>query len=146
MRSLLSDPAAPLPSIEDEFEHLPEDDTPHDGPTSEQHVFTGAALPDYLDARLDILSGPGVGEPFKVTMVRTVIGRGRSADMRVKDGKMSKVHATIIYTGSEFRIRDEKSTNGTFLNGSRVIEYWIRDGDRVRVGDSLLQFRFGAKP
>ena len=59
------------------------------------------------------------------------------------DQRMSRSHASITYTGSEFRIRDEKSANGTFLNGSKVVEYAIRDGDKLLVGDTLLRFRVG---
>jgi hypothetical protein len=99
------------------------------------------ALPDFLEARLEVLDGPNITRRFDLTRVRTVIGRGHGSHLRVHDTKMSKKHASIIYAGSEFRIHDEGSTNGTFLNGSRVVEYAIRDGDKLLVGDSILRFR-----
>jgi pSer/pThr/pTyr-binding forkhead associated (FHA) protein len=73
-----------------------------------------------------------------------VIGRGSDADVRVDDPKVSRKHASIFYTGSEFRIRDESSINGTVLNGSRVVEYAIRDGDELVIGETLLRFRVRA--
>lgn len=104
----------------------------------------GAALPSYVVAYVDVLSGPDVtGQPHRLTMLRTVIGRGPEADLRIKDERMSRRHATIYYEGGEFRIRDEKSANGTFLNGSKVVEYAIRDKDKILVGDSRLQFHLG---
>lgn len=105
----------------------------------EPHV--GAVLPNFLEAQLDVVSGPDAPSAFRLTMTGTVIGRGLSADVRVHDSKASKRHAIITYSGSEFRIRDEKSTNGTFLNGSKVSEYAIRDGDKLLIGDTLLRFR-----
>jgi hypothetical protein len=101
-------------------------------------------LPEFVAAQLEVLSGPHTAGPFALATVRTRLGRGQDADVRINDTKMSKIHASITYCGSEFRVRDEKSTNGTFLNGSRVVEYVIRDGDKVLVGDSLLRFKLGS--
>ena len=103
----------------------------------------GAALPRFLVVYLDVIGGPDVGTTHKVTMVNTVIGRGPEADIRIKDERASRKHAAIVYTGGEFRIRDEDSANGTFLNGSKVVEYAIRHGDKILVGDSLMQFHLG---
>jgi pSer/pThr/pTyr-binding forkhead associated (FHA) protein len=101
-------------------------------------------LPSFVEARLEVLTGPDLRGPFYLKTVKTVIGRGQAAHVRVHDTRMSKEHASILYAGSEFRIRDEKSTNGTFLNGSQVVEYAIRDGDKLLVGDSILRFVVGS--
>jgi pSer/pThr/pTyr-binding forkhead associated (FHA) protein len=74
-------------------------------------------------------------------MIRTVLGRAGDVDILVNDRKASRRHASIFYSGSEFRIRDEGSANGTLLNGSKVGEYIVRDGDEVTVGDTVLRFR-----
>ena len=143
-------PAVPgtetLPSVADERDHRSADDTQQYPVASHRGVSTGAALPDFLAVYLDVVSGPDDGDSHKLTMVRTVLGRGPQADIRVHDPRMSRGHASIIYTGSEFRIRDEKSANGTFLNGSRVVEYAVRSGDKILVGDTLLQFRLSRDP
>src|SRR5581483_2655268 len=76
-----------------------------------------------------------------ITKVRAVIGRGPGSDARLHDPKASRKHASIFFTGSEFRVRDESSANGTLLNGSRVVEYAIRDGDELLIGDAVLRFR-----
>ncbi|MEO6419109.1 MAG: FHA domain-containing protein, partial [Polyangiaceae bacterium] len=86
-----------------------------------------APLPLDVRAYLEVKSGPAVG-PIELTMTRVVIGRANEADVRVVDSKTSRKHAEIFYTGQEFRIRDEGSANGTLLNGSRVVEYVLRDG------------------
>jgi pSer/pThr/pTyr-binding forkhead associated (FHA) protein len=74
-------------------------------------------------------------------MVTTLIGRGHEADVRIRDARISRRHATIFFSGTEFRIRDEGSGNGTMLNGSRVVEYCVKDGDEIVVGRSILRFR-----
>jgi pSer/pThr/pTyr-binding forkhead associated (FHA) protein len=122
-------PVVRSPDQTDEYPIIMPRDLLHDEP-----------LPSFLEARIEVLSGPDQGTRFDLKTVRTLIGRGQGAHVRVHDNRMSKQHASIFYTGSEFRIRDEKSTNGTFLNGSQVVEYAIRDGDKLLVGDSLLRF------
>jgi pSer/pThr/pTyr-binding forkhead associated (FHA) protein len=64
------------------------------------------------------------------------------ADVRLDDRRASRRHASIFYSGSEFRVRDEGSANGTLLNGSKVVEYALRDGDELLVGDTLIRIRF----
>lgn len=93
-----------------------------------------------VDARLAVASELEADRLHPLTKVRTVLGRGPDADVRVNDPKASRRHASIFFTGVEFRIRDESSVNGTLLNGSRVVEYAIRNGDEVLIGDTLLRF------
>lgn len=125
------------------------DDVPPTDVTAQHPSFslrtpsTDETLPSFLEAYLEIVSGPDAQRRIRVTKAATVVGRGEDADARVHDTSLSKRHATILYTGSEFRIRDEGSTNGTLLNGSKVIEYALRDGDKLLVGDTLLRFCFG---
>jgi hypothetical protein len=104
-------------------------------------TVSAAVVPRTVRAWLEVRGGPAVADgPFPITMVRTLIGRGRQADIRVKDARLSRRHATIFFTGTEFRIRDEASGNGTMLNGSKVVEYCVRDGDEVVAGSSIFCF------
>lgn len=103
--------------------------------------FADERLPHAVDARLVCASDRGLRHSHPLTKVRTVIGRGHDADVRVNDPMVSRKQATIFFTGVEFRVRDEGSRNGTVLNASRVIEYAIRDGDQLLVGDTLFRFR-----
>jgi hypothetical protein len=101
-----------------------------------------APLPPGIIAELAVST---VGVPgtrrHRLTTTSTVIGRGDDVQLRVADTKISRRHATIEFKRGEFRIRDEKSANGTVLNGSRVLEYALRNGDEVVVGDTKLRFR-----
>ena len=102
----------------------------------------GAAMPRTVRAWLEVVAGPALDAgQFPITMVRAVLGRGHQADIRIRDGRLSRKHATIFFTGTEFRIKDENSGNGTLLNGSRVVEYCVRTGDEVIAGSSVFRFR-----
>jgi pSer/pThr/pTyr-binding forkhead associated (FHA) protein len=126
-----------LPTLTDEGEISPaENEETEKNPESARQVFATTPLPG--DVRAELV---GRRRSFPLTMIRTVLGRGSEADVLINDRKASRRHASIFYSGSEFRIRDEGSANGTLLNGSKVGEYIIRDGDEVTVGDTVMRFR-----
>jgi pSer/pThr/pTyr-binding forkhead associated (FHA) protein len=65
----------------------------------------------------------------------TVVGRTESAEFVVPDDfQMSGVHFSVSWVDGEFRIRDLNSTNGTTLNGQRILEAALHDGDEVVAG------------
>ena len=137
----------PKPKLRLEAPGLP--GTPESGPEdstlivrSSKASVASAAMPRAVRAWLEVVSGPALDvAKFPITMVRTLIGRGHQADIRIRDGRLSRRHATIFFTGDEFRIKDESSGNGTILNGSRVVEYCVRTGDEVIAGSSTFRFR-----
>jgi hypothetical protein len=62
------------------------------------------------------------------------------------DGYVSRRHATITHTGQHYEIADLDSNNGTFVNDIRLAAREtrpLRDGDRIRVGNIVLQFTVG---
>ena len=75
------------------------------------------------------------------------IGRGRQAgnDIIISgDGMISKSHCRVIYEGGAFTLRDENSSNGTYLAGERLTPgkaYPLRPGDEARIGQTLLSLR-----
>ncbi len=73
----------------------------------------------------------------------TKIGRGDLADIVLDDPLVSRVHAVLEVT-SEGRchIRDAGSKNGLIVNGVKVQESVLSDGDVLRLGESLLVYRF----
>jgi EAL domain-containing protein (putative c-di-GMP-specific phosphodiesterase class I) len=72
------------------------------------------------------------------------IGRTESADLQVDSTRVSREHAVIVREGSVFRIRDLGSTNGTFVNGERIDEAALSDGDVVVIADAEFTFFAGA--
>jgi pSer/pThr/pTyr-binding forkhead associated (FHA) protein len=134
---LLSQSRSRLPTLTDESERDPnaEEET-EKTPETAQPLFATSPLPSHIRAEL-----VAAQSAHPLTTIRTVIGRGADADIQISDRKASRRHASILYSGSEFRIRDEGSANGTLLNGSKVTEYVIRDGDELVVGETVMRFR-----
>jgi pSer/pThr/pTyr-binding forkhead associated (FHA) protein len=66
------------------------------------------------------------------------VGRGFSADVRLVDQTVSRRHAVIVDRGDGPWILDDRSANGTFVNGQRVAEAPLRDRDVVRLGRVVL--------
>lgn len=69
------------------------------------------------------------------------IGRDPSNDLVLPDAMVSRRHALIEYRGSQFFLRDCNSSNGSLVNGDRVTERSLRDGDLVAIGSARLLFR-----
>ncbi len=62
------------------------------------------------------------------------IGRHPDNDLQLTDRNISRFHAIIEPKQEGFLLRDLGSRNGTFVNGHRVEEAWLRAGDQIRVG------------
>ena len=69
---------------------------------------------------------------------------GRTGDVALPwDGKVSRVHCQLAPVGSEWTVVDDGlSRNGTYVDGEKVTtRRRLRDGEAIRVGDTVLQFR-----
>jgi pSer/pThr/pTyr-binding forkhead associated (FHA) protein len=70
----------------------------------------------------------------------THVGRGFSADVRLDDQSVSRRHAVIVDHGDGVKILDDRSANGTFVNGERVAEATLGDRDVVTLGGVILVY------
>jgi hypothetical protein len=70
----------------------------------------------------------------------THIGRGFTADLRLEEHQVSRRHAILVQRGARVRLLDDRSANGTFVNGRRIIESELRDGDVVLIGPVALRY------
>jgi EAL domain-containing protein (putative c-di-GMP-specific phosphodiesterase class I) len=84
----------------------------------------------------------GIAQRIELDHFPFRIGRCSTANFVVYSRQVSKEHAEVIVAGEEFRIRDAGSTNGTFVNGQRVVEAPLNNGDIVHVAHK--EFRFGS--
>jgi ABC transport system ATP-binding/permease protein len=63
------------------------------------------------------------------------IGRATGADFIVDAALVSRVHCRLtVLSGGELEVRDLESTNGTYVNGSRIETARLEAGDRLQVG------------
>ncbi len=66
------------------------------------------------------------------------VGRAKSNDVVVDDYLASRVHAYLVGTPDGVEIRDNGSSNGTFVNGAPITRAVLRDGDVVTIGNTDL--------
>ncbi|RDH76103.1 ATP-binding cassette domain-containing protein [Mycolicibacterium moriokaense] len=71
------------------------------------------------------------------------IGRNTDNDIVIPDVLASRHHATLVPTATGTEIRDNRSINGTFVNGTRVESAMLNEGDTVTIGNVDLVFRGG---
>jgi diguanylate cyclase (GGDEF)-like protein len=94
-------------------------------------------------AYLIVLAGNEVGKMFKLSDGETVIGRSHRADIRIDDDSISRMHVKLALNGTTVSIEDLGSSNGTLVNGGRIASDQLRDGDKIRVGETtILKFTF----
>jgi pSer/pThr/pTyr-binding forkhead associated (FHA) protein len=96
-------------------------------------------------ARVTLRTDSGeVLQEFVLEKQEVVIGRAPTSDILLsKDKLTSRRHATIHYENGVYILTDERSANGTFVNGQQLeekIPYTLRHGDRVSIGEYELLF------
>ncbi len=71
----------------------------------------------------------------------TKIGRAPDNDLVVAHQSISRHHATIAMIDGVYCLQDLQSQNGTYVDGDRVSQAPLKDGDTIRLGDARFQFR-----
>ena len=68
------------------------------------------------------------------------IGRGLAADLRLDESSVSRRHAILVPRPSGARILDDRSSNGTLVNGRRVQQADLRNGDIIVLGRVVMRY------
>jgi hypothetical protein len=78
--------------------------------------------------------------PFTADVL--TIGRGRDNDVQIKnDSKVSRYHCRIFRRNAHFFVEDNKSSNGTLVNGELVTERRLFGGEEIIIGETFFRFR-----
>jgi pSer/pThr/pTyr-binding forkhead associated (FHA) protein len=95
---------------------------------------------------LKFISGKYQGGEFPLKPEKQIIvGRSSELDMVLVEDMVSRKHAKITVTGGKVTIEDLGSTNGTFVNGEKVKQARLKEGDRILVGTSILKLVISSK-
>ena len=70
----------------------------------------------------------------------TRIGRGLSADVHIDDTSVSRRHARVVERSGRAWLLDDRSMNGTWVNGKRVDAAILSNGDEIVLGRVTLRF------
>ncbi len=92
------------------------------------------------------LNGDLIAVPILLEREEVTLGRALEADVRINDFRVSRQHAQIITVhnsedGSEnYLLRDLHSRNGTILNGLKVVQEFLQNGDKIMIGEQIFRF------
>ncbi len=97
--------------------------------------------------RLRFTSGKSKGSSFVLEPGRVLtIGRSPSNDICIPDTKISRIHCQVELADGKCNLTDLNSSNGTFVDGQRVDEAVLEDGDSFHLGFTTAVFeQFGEK-
>lgn len=88
--------------------------------------------------RMVMRSAPSIGKEFPLEKTEIFVGRDLSNDIVINDPEISRRHARLFAQGGSYVLEDLGSTNGTFINGQRLVGPAIlRPGDSVTFGERV---------
>jgi diguanylate cyclase (GGDEF)-like protein len=121
-----------------------------DSPGDQTLVFRRRAHASPALARVNpglvVIQGREIGREYRLRRSELILGRDEGVHVRIPDEGVSRKHALIELSWDADRrvqhvfIRDLGSTNGTLVNGKRVASSDLREGDKIRLGDTVLKF------
>jgi pSer/pThr/pTyr-binding forkhead associated (FHA) protein len=84
----------------------------------------------------------GPGESLLIPLGAGVmhIGRGLSADLHLDEKSVSRRHAMLVHRPTGPRLLDDRSSNGTFVNGRRIVQADLHNGDVLVLGRVVLRY------
>ena len=88
-----------------------------------------------------VRQGKEPGRTYEIRKDRLSMGRSRESDIFLEDLAVSRLHASIYRDASgSYHLRDENSANGTTVNGQRISDHILQDGDEIQLGQTVLSF------
>jgi two-component system cell cycle response regulator len=101
-----------------------------------------------LRPALIFLTGDLLAVPIPLEREEVILGRALEADVRVNDTKISRKHARINAIADKetnivnYVLTDLSSRNGTLLNGEKIRQETLQNGDKITIGEHILRFEF----
>ncbi len=89
--------------------------------------------------KLTIVNGPERGKSFNLRDAQNNIGRLASSDIALNSQRISKQHCIVFIRDEDVSVQDTGSSNGTFVNGLLTKSKKLSLGDRISVGEFVLE-------
>jgi pSer/pThr/pTyr-binding forkhead associated (FHA) protein len=88
--------------------------------------------------RLVVRQGPIPGQIFELNKSEIFVGRDIANDIVINDAEVSRKHAQLTLEGDRYKIKDLNSTNGTYIDGQRLIgPHLLAIGEIIMFGDNV---------
>jgi pSer/pThr/pTyr-binding forkhead associated (FHA) protein len=88
-----------------------------------------------------LIEGPEETQLVELSPGVTRVGRGYAADLRIEDQSVSRRHSILVSRAGCVRVLDDRSVNGTVINGRSVGQAELEDGDILVLGRVVLHYR-----
>ena len=77
---------------------------------------------------------------FYLKKDRAAVGKLPSNDLQINESSVSRSHCKFIRVGNNYKLNDLGSTNGTYVNGRRIKEKELKEGDNITIGRTILNY------
>jgi diguanylate cyclase (GGDEF)-like protein len=94
-------------------------------------------------ACLVIIYGADLGRRVQLDGSPLEIGRSVKCDLPIDQESVSRKHAKLTWDGSRYKLTDLGSTNGSYVNDDLCTERYLKDGDQLKIGRTILKFMTG---
>mgnify|MGYP001152958604 CR=1 FL=1 len=98
----------------------------------------GPAVPQFV---LEITEGGGTGKRVELGVDPVTIGRNASNTLQISDESASNYHAEVSKEAIGYVVSDLGSTNGTKVNGEKIVKSPLAHGARVQIGSTVITFK-----
>ena len=96
----------------------------------------------YMVCRILVLGEEEARQEYLVSSAERYLGRDEGNDIVLDDEEVSARHARVTFAEGVFLVEDLQTTNGTFVNGERILEPTrLQNEDLIKIGRTILQFR-----
>jgi hypothetical protein len=92
-------------------------------------------------AWIQVLEGRNPGATYDIGHRTCTVGRGTGNYVQLLDADVSRRHFQLAWDDGRHRAVDLSSANGVFVNGERVLDTFLNDGDRLSLGKTVLLYR-----
>jgi len=97
-------------------------------------------------AKLVLLSAGMTGRTHDLKVDKTTIGRLEDNTFQIAEPSVSSHHCEVLLRGSDVVVKDLNSTNGSFINGEKIIESVLKPGQLLRLGQIEMRLETDSTP
>ena len=94
-----------------------------------------------MEPELLVMSGQRLSERLALGGGEVRIGRAPGSTLRLDESGVAWEHCLIRPADGRYRLVDQRTGAGTFVNGMRVVEHWLEPGDQISIGATVLLYR-----
>jgi len=93
-----------------------------------------------MPATVTVIFGGKEEQKYLLDKPAFTVGREPACEIAIDNLGISRQHCKLLVRGDAFVVQDLGSANGTFVNGKKIVEHYLNDGDEIFIGKYILRF------